>query len=213
MEKQKMIKAAVCLSVIFFAGCETKEKYVPTKISFDGTYILEGTDNIQFTFSKDSRLTVYQKGIYKLHHNGEGEPVVGICLDDTSRELPEDYSYTNYRIVQKNGKTQLIYTSEEFDLDESPMVLVFLEGTDGILSGKKFDGTYQIGEDGDSYQYIFEKDGTITMQIDEHYYADDTKMTLSDHAGSTDYLYETSEEGLTLKNMEEETILQLTQIR
>lgn len=73
------------------------------------------------------------------------------------------------------------------------MLLFPLKGTDGLLSGACFNGRYQIGRADDSYQYIFKEDGQVTMQVKQHYYADGKDMTLSDHAGSTDYIYERSE--------------------
>lgn len=203
-----LLAAAFLGTALLASGCGAGEEYPESEILFDGTYKLEGADNMEFTFDNDSTLTIWQEGLYSLEER-EGEPVVRICLDDTSRELPEDYSYTDYRLKQEGRRTILTYVSEEFSLDASPMVLVALKGEDGLLSGSAFNGTYQIGEDGDSYQYIFKKDGSIIMQVREHYFADETRMTLSDHAGSTDYLYEATGQGLTLMNQESEPILVL----
>ena len=63
-----------------------------------------------------------------------------------------------------------------------------------------------------NYQYIFKEDGQVTMQVKQHYYADGKDMTLSDHAGSTDYIYERSEDSLVLKNTQEEPVLTLVKV-
>lgn len=209
MQKKKKAGILLLICAVAAAGCGIGQKYPDSEVVFDESYRLKGMDNIEFLFSKDSTLTVSQKGIYELEESSTGEPVVRICLDDIARELPEDYNFTDYLLKKEGKRTVLTFTTEEFNLDANPMVLVLLEGEDGLLSGEYFDGTYQIGEDGDSYQYIFEEDGTITMQVREHYFADEEKMTLTDYAGSTDYLYDASEEGLILKNMQGEQIMVL----
>ncbi|MBO5303159.1 MAG: hypothetical protein J6A92_03820 [Lachnospiraceae bacterium] len=207
--KQWLAKAIVMVSIVLFTGCGFLEEYTKSEVVLDGEYKLENVDNMTFSFKEKSRLIVRQTGIYEFAENAEGKLVVRICLDDISRELPEDYSFTEY-LVQKNGLyTELVYTSAEFDLDTSPMVFVPVKGKDGLLTGDYFTGTYQIGTESDSYQYKFQKDGTLTMQINQQYYADEEKVTLSDSAGSTEYLYEKTEESLVLKNKKEEPILVL----
>lgn len=186
-------------------GCG--DKYQKSEIIIDDVYRLEDMENIEFAFSKDSTLVVEQKGIYELARDETGEPMVRICLSDISRELPEDYNYTEYLLREEDEHIELIYTSEEFDLETDPMILVPLSGENGLLSGTVFDGTYQMGKDGDSYQYIFKEDGSVIMKIKERYYADKEKMILSDHAGSTEYLYEMSDDTLVLKTKEEESVL------
>lgn len=205
-----MARSIVLLAVIFvLSGCGPG-KFRESKVIFADTYYLEDADNMEFVFSDDSTLTVRQQGIYELSESEEGEPVVRICLDDISRELPEDYNFTDYLVREADGHIALTFTTEEFNLDANPMLLFPLEGEDGLLSGGYFDGTYQIGEDGESYQYIFEKDGAITMRVKERYYADQKgNMTLSDHAGSTKYLYEADGDTLILKNMKGDTVLTL----
>ncbi len=193
---------------ILLSGC-VNGRFQTTKVRIDGVYRLEDADNMEFTFSENSTLVVLQKGIYELEENEEGEPVVRICLDDISRELPEDYSFTDYLLEDGGEYVALTLTTDEFDLDANPMLLFLLKGTDGLLSGAYFDGIYQIGREGDSYQYIFQKDGQVTMQIKQYYYADGKEIKLSDHAGSTEYLYELSEDKLILKNQKEEPILTL----
>ncbi len=197
------------LTVILLASGCGREKYPVSEVILEDRYALEGAENMEFVFSKDSTLVVRQRGIYELSENASGEAMVRICLDDIDRELPEDYNFTEYLIKEEEKHIALTYTSEEFDMESSPMQLYLLEGDDGLRSDELFDGAYQIGEDGDSYRYIFEKNANITMQITEHYYADSNHMILVDHAGSTEYLYEISDEGLILKNMNEEVILTL----
>ena len=114
-------------------------------------------------------------------------------------------------ITQEENSVLLTFTTEEFDLDSEPMVLFWLNGEQGFSSDSYFEGTYQIGEDGDSYQYLFHKDGSITMQVTERYFADEEQVTLIDYAGSTKYLYEKSEDTLILKNMQKEPVLTLQQ--
>lgn len=194
--------------ILLMSGCG-RERYPVSEVIFEDRYALEGAENMDFIFSKDSTLVVRQRGIYELSKNASGDPVVRICLDDISRELPEDYNFTDYLIREENDHIALTYTSEEFDMDSGSMQLYLLEGEDGLRSDGMFDGIYQIGEDGDSYQYVFEKNGDITMQIEERYFADQEHMILVDHAGSTEYLYEQSEDKLILKNMKEEPILTL----
>lgn len=195
-------------AIVLLSGCGNA-KYQNTKVVIDEVYRLEGADNMKFAFSKDSTLVVRQKGIYVLEEDESGNSMVRICLDDTSRELPEDYNYTDYLLEDKGRYVELTFTTDEFALDANPMLLFPLKGTDGLLSGLYFNGTYQIGSEGDSYQYIFKEDGQVTMQIKQHYYADGKIMKLSDHAGETEYLYELSEDELILKNKEEKPILSL----
>lgn len=209
MQKRVGTGIMLLIGMVALSGCKSQERHPESEVIFEETYRLEGTDNMEFTFAKDSTLTVLQKGVYELKENEEGKPIVRICLDDINRELPEDYSYTEYLLSQDGKNTVLTFISEEFSLDSSPMILVPLEGKDGLLTGKQFAGSYQIGKDGDSYQYVFEEDGSVTMRIEEYYYADGTKMILSDHAGSTEYLYEETAEGITIKNIENEPVLEL----
>lgn len=204
----RMMHLLIVTAILLMSGCG-KGRYPVSEVIFEDRYALEGAENMDFIFSKDSTLLVRQRGIYELSESPSGESVVRICLDDIVRELPEDYNFTEYLIREEKGYVSLTYTSEEFDMDSNSMQLYLLEGEDGLRSEEKFDGAYQIGEDGDSYQYVFEKDGDITMQIKEHYFADSEHMILIDHAGSTEYLYEKSEDMLILKNMNEEPILTL----
>ena len=199
-----MISAA-----LVFAGCG-KGKYQPSEVVFEDVYHLQDAENMEFAFGADSTLVVSQRGIYELDENEEGEVILRICLDDIGRELPEDYNFTEYLVRAEDGHVILTFTAEEFNLDANPMLLFPLKGEDGLLSGNVFDGSYQIGEDGDSYQYIFGKDGSVILQVEESYYAGkDGRMTLKDHAGSTKYLYEASEDTLTIKNRKGETVLSL----
>ncbi len=204
----RMINLLLLAVILLLSGCG-KQKYPVSEVIFEDRYSLEGAENMEFVFSKDSTLVVRQWGIYELKENASGEAVVRVCLDDIDRELPEDYNFSEYLIREEKEHIVLTYISEELDGDSNSMRLYFLDGDDGLRSDAAFDGAYQIGEDGDSYQYIFEKDGSITMQIAEHYYADHDHMILVDHAGSTEYLYEKSDDVLILKNMNEEPILTL----
>lgn len=200
-----MVLLIACLSL---SGCQGV-RFKDSKEIFDAAYKIENMENMEFTFSKDSTLTVRQEGIYELGENEAGERVVKICLDDIDRELPEDYNFTEYLLKEEKDHIVLTYTTEEFDLDANPMTLYFLKGENGLMAGKYFAGAYQIGTGGDSYQYIFREDGGITMQVKEHYYADKGEMTLSDHEGSTKYQYEFSEDMFILKNRKGETVLTL----
>lgn len=193
---------------VFLAGCGNG-RYLASEIIFDGTYYLKDMENIEFIFSRDSRLLVRQSGIYEFKKTEAGELVVRICLDDIDRELSEDYNFTEYLLGRDGEAVTLTFTSEEFDLEESPMYLYPLKGEDGLLSGDLFDGTYQIGEDGDSYRYVFHRDGSVMMQVSERYYADGTQMILSDHAGSTEYPYLLDGDTLILKGRHEEPVLTL----
>lgn len=196
----------ILAAAFFLSGCG-KEGWKESKVMFDGEYQLENADNMTFTFSEDSTLTIVQNGIYELGETDEGEPVVRICLDDITRELPEDYNFTEYLLKEVDGHIVLTYTTEEFSLDANPMALFLLDGEDGLLSGEYFEGTYQIGDDGDSYQYFFREDGSVTMQVRERYYAERGEITLYDHAGKTRYLYEETEDSLVLKNRKQEPAL------
>ena len=200
---------ALTTSVLLISGC-TGKQYPPSEVLFEGTYRLEDAENMSFTFGADSTLTVSQNGIYELEEREDGETVLRICLDDTIRELPEDYNFTEYLVHREDDHLILTFTTEEFNLDANPMLLFPLKGKDGLLHGEYFDGTYQIGEDGDSYQYIFGEDGSVALQVEEYYYADgEGRMTLRDHAGSTRYQYESSEDTLLIKNRKGETVLDL----
>lgn len=206
---KKGTAAAMMAVTLCFCGCG-KGKLPPSEVVFEDVYHLADAENMKFEFRADSTLTVSQKGIYELDENEDGDVVLRICLDDTGRELPEDYNFTGYLVRREDGHLVLTFTTEEFNLDANPMLLFSLGGEDGLLSGSPFCGSYQIGEDGDSYQYIFEEDGTVVLQVEEFYYAGkDGQMTLRDHAGSTKYLYETSENRLIIKNRKGEPVLTL----
>ena len=202
--------ALIMITAAFFIfGCG-RGKYPPSEVIFEAVYHLEDAENMEFVFDADSILTVSQRGIYELDESEEGEAVLRICLDDLDRELPEDYNFTEYLVREEEGHMILTFRTEEFNLDTNPMLLFPLKGEDGLLSGALFDGTYQIGEDGDSYQYIFGRDGSVILRVEEYYYAGKNgNMTLKDHAGSTKYLYEASEDTLVIKNRKGEPILNL----
>ena len=205
----KATSQAIITAALFFAGCG-RGKYPPSEVTFEAVYHLEDAENMEFVFGADSTLTVSQTGVYELSENEEGEVILRICLDDTSRELPEDYNFTEYLVRKEDGHVILTFTTEEFNLDTNPMILYPLNGRDGLLSGDAFDGSYQIGGDGDSYQYIFAEDGSVVLQVEEYYYAGKNgRMTLKDHAGSTKYLYEATENTLTIKNRRGEPVLNL----
>ncbi len=205
----KAAGAALIMTALFLPGCG-RYSYPPSEVIFEDVYYFEGMENMEFDFRADSTLTVSQKGIYELEKDGGGEAVVRICLDDISRELPEDYNFTEYTARREDGHIILTFTSEEFSLDTNPMKLTPLQGEDGLLSGKRFDGTYQIGEDGDSYQYIFKEDGSAVLQVKEYYNAQkDGSLVLADHAGRTNYMYESSGDTLVIKNRKGELILAL----
>ncbi len=208
-----MVRVAgmVVLSMmLFLSGCSGK-KILASKVVFDGVYCPNHIENMEFHFTKEGNLFIWQTGIYEFAENEEGKPMIRICMDDIKRELPEDYNFSEYLITQEENSVLLTFTTEEFDLDSEPMVLFWLNGEQGFSSDSYFEGTYQIGEDGDSYQYLFHKDGSITMQVTERYFADEEQVTLIDYAGSTKYLYEKSEDTLILKNMQKEPVLTLQQ--
>ncbi len=196
------------LCAMLLSGCGSSEEYPKSEIIFEGEYVLEGTENIEFIFYKDSTLKVVQSGVYEFS-KGENGNLLRICFDDTSRELPEDYSYTDYQVEQKGRYVYLTFFSENVEEEQQPMMLKLLSGTDGLAGGEYFTGTYQIGRDGDSYQYIFSEDGTVVLQIKERYYAKDDSLTLSDDSGSTDYKYELTDEQMKINNLMGETILSL----
>lgn len=192
---------------LLLSGCGIN--HTVSKVIFDDIYRLKDADNIEFAFSKDSMLVVSQKGIYELAESSTGEPLLRICLADISRELPEDYDFTEYRMKKQQKQIILTLATDAFELDANPMVLSYLEGEDGLLSGSAFEGVYQIGADTDSYQYLFEEDGSVVLQIRQRYYADEGRITLSDHGGSTDYLYKAEEDTLVIQNLKGEPILNL----
>lgn len=196
------------LLLFCFGGCGKKE-YPPSEVIINDVYVLDETENMEFAFSKNSILTVTQKGVYELSENDNGEPLLRICLDDTSRELPEDYHFTEYLMKKEGKRIFLNLVADEEDSTENQMLLFYLKGKDGILNGKPFQGSYQIGMGGDNYQYKFYDDGTITMQITEHYFIKDSKITLTDYMGSTDYIYEQNDNQMMIKNMRGDKIMEL----
>lgn len=203
------VAGVVVLSMmLFLSGCSGK-RILASKVVFDGVYCPNHTENMEFHFTEEGSLCVWQTGIYEFGKDEEGKPILRICMDDIDRELPEDYNFSEYLITEKEESVWLTFTTEELNLESEPMVLFWLKGEKGLSNDSFFEGTYQIGEDGDSYQYLFHKDGSITMQITERYYADEKQVTLIDHAGSTKYLYESSKDTLVLKNMKEEPVLTL----
>lgn len=193
---------------LLICGCGSAKKHPASQVILEGEYIHKGMDNIVFTFSEDSTLKVVQSGVYEFGKNSEGKSILKICFDDISRELPEDYNYTCYRIEHDR---RYVYLTLDIEEEESPkpMALRLLKGTEGISKGELFSGTYQIGREGNDYQYIFSEDGTVLMEIHEYYYIEGEKLTLSDSSGSTDYKYELTETEFTINNLLGETILSL----
>ena len=188
-------------------GCGKAREHPASQVIIEGEYRQKGIDNIDFIFSRDSTLKVVQSGVYGFGENSDGEDILKMCFDDTSRELPEDYNYTNY--VIESDRRYVYLTLDMAEEDIKPMALRLLKGTEGISEGEPFSGTYQIGGEGNDYQYIFSEDGTVLMEINEYYYIEGEKLTLSDSSGSTDYRYELTEEQITINNLLGETILSL----
>ena len=60
-------------------------------------------------------------GYSLLGYNKVLQPIVRICLDDTKRELPEDYNFTEYLVTEEKGAVLLTLSTEEFDLESKPM--------------------------------------------------------------------------------------------
>lgn len=200
--------------VIFLSGCGKSQEHPASQVILEGEYRVEGVENINFTFYKDSTLKVEQWGIYDFGENGGGNPMIKMCFDDTTRELPEDYNYTEYLVEWDRRYVYLTLDAEQagdFGQEEKPkpMALRLLKGTEGISKGEPFSGTYQIGGEGSDYQYIFSKDKTVMMQIHEYYYIEGEKLTLSDSSGSTDYKYELTENQIKINNLFGENILSL----
>lgn len=195
--------------VLLLAGCSREKEYPGTKVVLEGEYVLDDMENINFTFSKNSTLRVVQSGVYEFARNSDGKMTLRMCYADASRELPEDYSYSDYVVEQKGKEVYLTFFSASVQEEEHPVILKKIKGTDGLAKGELFSGTYQIGESENSYRYIFFEDGTVEMQINEHYYAEGEKITLSDDFGSTDYKYELSGERLEIKTLTGENVLSL----
>lgn len=200
---------AICLS-----GCGKSREHPPSQVILEGEYKVEGVENIVFTFYKDSTLKVEQSGIYAFGENSQGKDLLKMCFDDTSRELPEDYSFTEYLVEWDRRYVYLTLDMDSFGDAEpeekpKPMALRFLKGTEGISQGRPFSGTYQIGRAGSDYLYIFSENETVLMQIHENYYIEGEKLTLSDSSGSTDYKYELTEKQVKINNLLGENVLSL----
>ena len=200
--------------VIFLSGCGKSQEHPASQVILEGEYRVEGVENIVFTFYKDSTLKVEQSGIYSFGENSQGKDLLKMCFDDTSRELPEDYSFTEYLVEWDRRYVYLTLNGDfsgntEPEEKPKPMALRFLKGTEGISQGRPFSGTYQIGRAGSDYLYIFSEDETVLMQIHENYYMEGEKLTLSDSSGSTDYKYELSENQIKINNLLGEYVLSL----
>ena len=120
-----------------------------------------------------------------------------MCFDDTSRELPEDYSFTEYLVEWDRRYVYLTLNGDfsgntEPEEKPKPMALRFLKGTEGISQGRPFS-----------------EDETVLMQIHENYYMEGEKLTLSDSSGSTDYKYELTENQIKINNLLGENVLSL----
>lgn len=213
MGREKILYVLGIGFLLGMTGCTgAKDDRKPSEIIFEGTYKVDGVDNMEFIFSKNSTLKMNQWGVYEMTKDEEGGQIVRLCLDDTSRELPEDYNFMEYKVTEKRNSVELTYLpaeDAETPIEVKPMELVLLKGKDGLKKQKKFSGTYQIGTGGDSYRYVFSKDGSINIQVNEHYYADKTTITLYDYAGTTEYLYQQEEDIFTLKNQQGDIIFEL----
>lgn len=208
MERRTVFWVFGFFCAIGIIGCgRAKEERPVSQVIIEGEYRQKGTDNIDFIFTRDSTLRVVQSGVYDFGKNSDGQDILRMCFDDISRELPEDYNYTNY--VIESDRRYVYLTLDGAKGDAKPMALRLLKGTEGISRGELFSGTYQIGGEGNDYQYIFSEDGTVLMEINEYYYIEGEKLTLSDSSGSTDYRYELTEEQITINNLLGETILSL----
>ncbi|MDE6905167.1 MAG: hypothetical protein K2P76_09595 [Lachnospiraceae bacterium] len=200
--------------VILLSGCGKSQEHPISKVILEGQYGVEGVENIIFTFYKDSTLKVEQSGIYEFGKNSQGKNILKICFDDITRELPEDYNFTEYLVDWDRRYVYLTLDVEpagdsEQEEKPKPMALRLLKGTEGISKGEPFSGTYQIGGEGSDYQYIFSKDGRVLMEIYEYYYIEEEKLTLSDSSGSTDYTCVLSENQIKINNLLGENILSL----
>lgn len=207
--KTRLTKAVGLIFLLLVTGCGSIRSIAESPESLDGEYKVDNVDNITFFFENRRFLTVQQSGIYELAENEAKEPVVRICLEDIDRVMPEDYSFSEYVMKKDRMYTTLTFCSELQGKTEETVDLIFINGTDGLLGRKPFEGTYQIGVEGDDYQYQFKEDGTLILQVEQRYYAEDKSVTLTDAFGKTAYIYEKNEAGLELKNQMGETVLQL----
>lgn len=200
--------------IILLSGCGKSQEHPISQVILEGEYRVEGVENINFTFYKDSTLKVEQSGIYEFGKNSHGKSILKICFDDITRELPEDYNYTEYLVEWDRRYVYLTLDADssgdlEQEEKQKPMALRLLKGTEGISKGEPFSGTYQIGRQGSDYQYIFSQDKSVLMQIHEYYYIQGEKLTLSDSSGSTDYKYELTDNQIKINNLLGEKILSL----
>lgn len=214
MEKNTVFLVLGFFCVICLSGCGKSRENPPSQVILEGEYKVEGVENIVFTFYDDSTLKVEQSGIYDFDKNSQGKDLLKMCFDDTSRELPEDYNFTDYLVECDRRYVYLtLDTDQTWNLEPEekpkPMALRLLKGSEGISKGRPFSGTYQIGREGSDYLYIFSKDKTVLMQIHENYYIEGEKLTLSDSSGSTDYKYELTENQVKINNLLGENILSL----
>lgn len=207
--KKRLTGAVGCVLLLLLAGCGKVQSIAESPVSLDGEYKLETVDNITFLFEDRRFLTVQQNGVYELTESSAGKPMVRICLGDMDREMPGDYTFSEYELKRDRMYIHLEFVSDLLENAEGEMDLIFIEGTDGLLEGELFEGTYQMGAKGDDYQYQFKKDGTLILQVEQRYYAKDEEVTLSDAFGETKYIFEKNEAGLELKNQMGETVLPL----
>lgn len=209
MKRSKWKKAAIFATLAFLvSGCGSIGAPKPSEVIIEGKYHLNEAGNMEFEFTKDSRLTVTQNGIYEFSRE-DGKPVLRMCFDDISTELPEDYQFIEYQISKDGNKIKLTYLPGEDAIVAKDMTLTFQEGSDKLSDEKPFTGVYQMGEHEDSYQYHFDKDGKVIFKVNETYYADKEMITLSDNSGTTRYLYEKKEDEFLLKNLQGDLIFEL----
>lgn len=210
----KIKKIALILQVgllMGMTGCQNTggRAIKPSEVTFEGVYKQEGVDNVEFLFAEDSTLQMNQHGIYELKQNKDGSTVVRLCFDDISRELPEDYNYMDYDVLEMGKRLKLTYITQDESIDVEPIELVLLKGKNGLLGKEYFNGTYGIAIGSNGFHYVFEKDGTVHMQVNQNYYADKTTMEIYDDLGSTDYLYQEQNGRFTLKNKQGDIIFEL----
>lgn len=190
MKKKKAIAwvsgIAVCIGCVLLANQFINKN----KSMIEGEYIISMDQPfISWIFFSDGSLIIRDVEQYSFQQDEKGERI--LVLSDYQGSRNADLSYH----VRKSGDKIQINIScadfnEEGDREVGNRELTFIEGKDGILTEKVFDGCYAGIHD---FKLQFYSDGSCHWDYHYRYRASKDKMTIIGPTGSTEYRYQFSD--------------------
>ena len=122
---------------------EAKDAPAGDTKTLSGKYKIEGSENT-FYVVEDDKLSLVESGTYSFPADGSVEIQYG-------NNSPVTYA------IEENEKGFNLTVKEDSIL----LPLEYMEGTDGLMKSKPFDGVYGVVNDGPGY--VFYEDGTIEV--------------------------------------------------